>query len=127
MLYIAFKRAKNTLLYQQIKDQIPAEYIMEYYDTSKFPKGFFKASDGWEIEPEEIAKLELDKNEEIINTFKQQQHELTQAQKRDMKDAILKEMVEDREMFKEYLQFKAWQKKMITQGYLHHINKELSE
>jgi len=121
--YIAFKRAKNTLLYQEIKNQMPGEYIIEYHDTSKFPKGYFKTSNGWEIENSEYFEKEYNKNQDIINNFKQQLHDLTVEQKATLKQKAQEEYIADKEEYKIWLEFKEWKKKMGHQAFLKQINR----
>lgn len=122
-IYYAFKRAKNTLLYQEIKDQMPAEYIMEHYDTSLFPKGYFTVKNGWEIENEDYFRLELAKNPDIINTFKQSLHDLDIDQKNILKQKTMQELIENKAEYKLYLEFIEWKKKMGHQHYLKHIDR----
>jgi hypothetical protein len=122
MKYIAFRRAKNTVLYNEIKLSMPAEYIIEHHVVENFPKDYFNLHDGWEIENEDYFNQEIAKNPDVINSFKARQHELTVDERRILKEELIKEYIKDKDEYALYCEFKEWKKRIKQHKYLHQIN-----
>ena len=99
MKNIAFRRAKNTPIIEQLHDN----FIVEFADTSLFPYGFHKKEDGWEFMDKEKFEKELAKNQKLNESF------FKAKEKEDLEKALAKEKSApiDEEL-KEFRAWKAW-------------------
>lgn len=107
MKNIAFKRAKH---FDNMKDTLHPEFVVESADTSLFPEGFHKLSDGYEIVDEaQFAEIQS-KNDELQQAFLRDKSRFA-AEQLKIQEALARQAeVQERKDKKEYEEFLKWKK-----------------
>jgi hypothetical protein len=103
----AIKRAKSSSI---TKNNLHADFIVEYADTSLFPEGFHKPEDGWEIVEDEVFEVELALNPSRLDQFKEEKRQLEEQRMASQAYLDSIEEAETRKQQEEYQEFLAWKK-----------------
>jgi len=87
---------------------MPPELIVEYASCVLFPEGSHREEDGWEILPEDEFQVELAKNDEHLQEHMAAKASIVVAINQTLQDAKIKEVVAEREVTREFEEFKRW-------------------
>lgn len=107
MINICFKRAKFT----DKAGLFHPDYIVEYYDETKFPAGSFPPSENWESLSEVMFKKELKKNTQLQADYLEQTNELERLKAKQIAMLNRKNEAEEKQLLREFEAFKKWRKK----------------
>lgn len=107
MVNICFKRAKNT----DKSGLFHPDYIIEYYDETKFPEGSFPPSENWESLSEDMFKKELRKNSKLQEEYLEKTEELERLRAKQLRAMEMRKEVEEKQLWREFEAFKRWKGK----------------
>ena len=104
MRLIAFKRAGPD-------KSLHKDFITEYVDSSLIP-----STEGYETLPEDLFKVELEKNPELHKAYLKEQEELNKAKMANEEAIKQAKEQEERQMKREFEQFWAWKQSKSKKG-----------
>ena len=101
-------RSKEPRLQPEFKEVLHPDFIIEFENTTKFPKHYHKVEQGWEILPEDQFNKEYFKNNAIQKAFLADRKKQVEAEKAEIAKLSLKQRVLQQADQREYEQFLKW-------------------
>ena len=105
MKYIAFKKAGSI-------GSLHKDYIVEFADTSLFPKDFHKNLGGYEILPEEKFNELLSKNQDLHNQHLETLRNIEISKQQAIQAEEEVKRIENSVLEREFEEFKRWKKSL---------------
>lgn len=106
MINVCFKRARNT----DKAGLFHPDYIIEYYDETKFPEGAFPPSQFWESLSEDIFKKELKNNKKLQADYEAETEELARLRENQLHLLSLRKQADEKQLLRDFEAFKRWRK-----------------